>query len=269
MKCCFCGPVKNCGKYLDKVVENVVLLASLFSEWAIVIFYDSSDDNSLACLKRLQTQIPNFFFFVNRQPLTPFRTHNLANARNYCLHFIRTHYSDYPFFAMMDWDDVNAKTVQPEVLRPFLQRNDWDALSFQTQPAYYDIWALSIYPFTFSYNHFPNNIEMYNRIQTHIHKLLGQMDSKGLLRCLSAFNGFALYRTQAFQNCVYDGHVRADLIPFSLLQHHFRVAQSKLIYPDYGHVKAKHEDCEHRSFHLQAIQKNQARIRISPQCLFV
>jgi len=28
------------------------------------------------------------------------------------------------------------------------------------------------------------------------------------------------------------------------------------------------DDCEHRSFHIQAINKNQARIRISPEVLF-
>ena len=29
------------------------------------------------------------------------------------------------------------------------------------------------------------------------------------------------------------------------------------------------EDCEHRSFHINAVLKNKAKIRISPHCLFV
>ena len=270
LKCCFCGPVKNCGPFLEKVMQNVLQLTPLFSEYAIVLFYDKSDDDTLACLKRLQTQIPHFFFFVNYKPLTPFRTHNLANARNYCLHYIRTHFSDYTFFAMMDWDDVNAKTVHPEILNSYLQREDWDALSFQTSPDYYDIWALSIFPYTFSYNHFPNNVAMYKVIQRYVSGLLSRVSKGGLLQCLSAFNGFGLYRISAFVGCVYDGHVRPDLVPPSLLKYHFRMANtSVMVFPDYGHVKAQNEDCEHRSFHLQAIRKNKARIRISPERLFV
>ena len=34
------------------------------------------------------------------------------------------------------------------------------------------------------------------------------------------------------------------------------------------HVGKQKEDCEHRSFHFQAIRENNAQIRISPLCLF-
>jgi hypothetical protein len=51
---------------------------------------------------------------------------------------------------MMDFDDVNCKNVRPEILQKYLLRNDWDALSFNSRPKYYDIWALSIYPYCFS-----------------------------------------------------------------------------------------------------------------------
>ena len=37
---------------------------------------------------------------------------------------------------------------------------------------------------------------------------------------------------------------------------------------DYGHVKGRFEDCEHRSFHAIAINNVDAKIRISPEILF-
>jgi len=34
------------------------------------------------------------------------------------------------------------------------------------------------------------------------------------------------------------------------------------------HIEISSEDCEHRYFHLQAIEKNRAKIRISPLKMF-
>ena len=59
---------------------------------------------------------------------------------------------------MMDFDDVNCKEVEINTLKKYLKREDWDGLSFNTSPDYYDIWGLSIWPYCFSYNHFINNV---------------------------------------------------------------------------------------------------------------
>ena len=47
-----------------------------------------------------------------------------------------------------------------------------------------------------------------------------------------------------------------------------KASKSKIVFKDYGHVKGKYEDCEHRAFHVEAINKNGARIRISPEIVF-
>ena len=76
----------------------------------------------------------------------------------------------------MDFDDVNCKEVKTEVLLKYILRNDWDALSFNTTPKYYDIWGLSIYPFCFSYNHFKNSgIHNYRTIQNDITNRLNKL----------------------------------------------------------------------------------------------
>ena len=47
-----------------------------------------------------------------------------------------------------------------------------------------------------------------------------------------------------------------------------KATNSKIIYKDYGHVKGRYEDCEHRAFHVEAINKNNAKIMISPEVIF-
>jgi hypothetical protein len=158
--------------------------------------------------------------------------------------------------------------VNVETLRKYLKREDWDGLSFNTKPKYYDIWGLSIYPYCFSYNHFENNVKNYNIIQDYVTKLLNKLPPGGLLPCISSFNGFSLYRTNKFLNTYYDGRIRLDLIPAPNLAAHKIAAKSKVIYKKYITVDGRYEDCEHRAFHIQARQNSGARIMISPDVLF-
>ena len=269
MKCCICGPVKNCGPYLEKVLNNVEKIGALFEDYQIILFYDNSKDHSLWKLKEFQKKNPRLQFFINKKPLSPFRTHNIAFARNFCLKQIREKYSDYPYFIMMDFDDVNCKEVHPVILQKYLTRDDWDALSFNTAPKYYDIWALSIYPYCFSYNHFKKNVQQYNVIQEYVDDKLKKLPPGGLVPCLSSFNGFSIYRSEKFLDCYYDGNIRMDLIPPRLIHIHSLVAQSPLVYKKYITVDGRYEDCEHRAFHFQALFKKGAKIRISPEKLFI
>ncbi len=279
MNCVFCGPVKNCAPFLDTVLSNIEKIATLFENYVIILYYDHSTDNTLEILKRYQRRNNRLQFYVNIRPVSHFRTHRIANARNYCIEQIRKSYADYPYFIMMDFDDPNCKNCNILSLEKYLMReNDkkekegdgevWDALSFNTAPKYYDIWGLSIYPFCFSYNHFANNQQFYQIMQEYVDKKLKNLKNEELLPCISAFNGFAIYRTQKFLNCEYDGRVNLNLVPPAYMLAHMKVANSPLIYKDYGHVKGRYEDCEHRAFHVQAINKNNAKIRIAPEVIF-
>lgn len=266
--CCFCGPVRNCGPYIDRVLDNTEKLASLFDDSEIILFYDASTDDTLARLRRRQLQNPRMKVLINRAPLAAHRTHRIAHARNACLNYIRARRERFPLFAMMDFDDPNAKPVHPGVLKECLARNDWDGLSFQTTPAYYDIWALSLFPFCFSYNHFrqtPTN--NYAILQEYVEGRLARLKQGELLPCTSAFNGFAIYRTDVYGDSRYDGRVRLDLVHPDGIAAHAAFARSRVVYPHYGHVDAKHEDCEHRAFHHHPSVRG-ARLRISPLVLF-
>ena len=269
MNCCICGPVKNCGSYLNKVLENIEKIGSIFDDYTILIYYDKSSDNTLEILKEYQNKNPRLQFYVNSNPTSKFRTHNIAVARNFCLNFIRNNKEQFPYFIMMDFDDVNCKEVNENTIRKYLKREDWDGLSFNTMPSYYDIWALSIWPYCFSYNHFNDNYNYHGIIKEYIMNLLNNLKPGQLLSCISSFNGFSIYRTHKFLNTYYDGRVRADLFSIKNIASHAKAQKSRgIIYRDYGHIKGRYEDCEHRSFHQMARKRSGARIMISPEVLF-
>jgi len=268
MNCCFCGPVKNCAPYLDKVFQNIEKLSKLFDDYKIVIFYDNSTDNTLQILKNYQIKNPRLLLYVNKEPVSKFRTHNLAIARNWCLKFVKENKETFPFFVMMDFDDVNCKEVNVDTLKKYLKREDWDGLSFNTSPSYYDIWALSIYPFCFSYNHFNNNYRYHVIIKNYITSLLNKLPNDELLTCISAFNGFSIYKTNKFLNTYYDGKIRLDLFTYQQLISHINITKSKIVYKKYETVDGRYEDCEHRSFHVLSSINDKAKIKISKDILF-
>jgi len=269
MNCCICGPVKNCGKYLLKILKNMEKIGSIFDDYKIVIYYDESNDNTLNILKEYEKINSKMVFYVNENPVSPFRTHNIAIARNYCLNYVKDNKEKYPYFIMMDCDDVNCKEVNIDILKKYLYMNSWDGLSFNTTPKYYDIWGLSIYPFCFSYNHFEDNVKYYYIIQDYVDFLLKKAKQNNkLIKCISSFNGFSLYRTSKFLNTYYDGRIRLDLVPKENIEAHKKVAKSKLVFKKYITVDGRNEDCEHRAFHIQARQNSGARIMISPDILF-
>jgi len=269
MNCCICGPVKNCAPYLNKVFENIEKIGSLFDDYVIVLYYDQSNDNTLDLLKKYQKKNKRLLFYVNKTPTSKFRTHNIAIARNYCLKYVRDNKDVYPYFIMMDFDDVNCKNINVEPLKKSLTREDWDGLSFNTTPHYYDIWGLSIYPFCFSYNHFNDNYNYHSIIRNYVVNKLKNLKQGQLLQCISSFNGFSIYRTNKFLDTYYDGRVRNDLFPKEFIEIHAKAQKSKgLVYKDYGHIKGRYEDCEHRSFHQLARIKSGARIMISPEIIF-
>lgn len=260
MKCCICGTVKNCETYLDKIFLNMKIVGALFETYQIILYYDHSTDNTLAKLKTYKSLYPDHFqYHVNHEPLSSFRTYNIAKGRNVCLNMIKEKYSDYEYFIMMDCDEVCSGNIKQQLLLHYLRRNDWDSLSFNHPSSYYDIWALSKDPLFVGYNHFQNGHAIYKNYITNI---IEKTPKDKLIPCFSAFNGFAIYRTNKFLNCSYNGEFSLNYLPNQCIQKNI-VFAGKIINRD---VK---EDCEHRRFHFQAIKENNARIRISPHCLFV
>jgi len=262
-KCCICGCVKNVGGYLDKIFENMELIGSLFDDYVIILYYDKSSDNTLQKMREYKRKNNRLMFFINTTYVMRYRTYNLAKGRNFIIKTIRERFSDYPYFIMMDCDDVCARDMKLQLLSEYLKRKDWDSLSFDHSGqggAYYDMWALSKYPFVVSCHHFNNGFFTYLE---YIKTLIKNTPRKSLIKCISAFNGFAIYRTPLFLNCRYSGVFDISYLPKKIIKQNIKVCGPIIINNQF-----KYEDCEHRRFHYEAIQRNNARIRISPLRLF-
>ena len=264
--CCICGTVKNCGPYLDRVFDNIKQITKLFRKYVIIIYCDVSTDDTVEKIIKFKKEL-NIHFHLNKQYNSPFRTHRLAYGRNYCLNVIRSHYLDYKYFIMMDFDDVNCNKINISPLKKCLLRSDWDAVSFN-KTHYYDIWALSVRPYIFSFIHFENSAEVAHKMTEYVKYQLNNLEKDKLLECVSSFNGFMIYNSRSFLNCAYDGNIRLDLIPSKYINTNILINESKIVYNDYKWLSIKDEDCEHRSFHILAKTNNNAKLFISPEILF-
>ena len=272
MRCCICGTVKNCEIYLDKIFRNMEQIASLFEDYAIILYYDMSSDNTLNKLTQYKLKNKRFHFYVNEDPLLKYRTYNIAKGRNYCINYINENYPDYEYFIMMDCDDVCENNVNLNVIQKNLLRDDWDCLSFNKKD-YYDIWALSYGPYACSFFIFTHNgpkltlgknkLLPRDIMKKSITNTLANCPHNELIACYSAFNGFAIYKSNKFLDCKYDGTLNLNYIPKKLLlmniQHLGKIVTNS---------ENIHFDCEHRRFHFEAMLKNNARNRISPEILF-
>lgn len=261
--CCICGLVKDCEPYLSQVINNIKQISAIFTKYKIIFSYDISSDKSLDILENYRLTDPNNVeIIIGTEPLTEYRVKNIAKARNRCLRKIQEKYNDYEYFIMIDCDDKGGTKINIKNLEYYLQDStildSWDSLTFNRKP-YYDLWALSIYPYSFGCMHFAN----WSKWGQHIKHLLLTKKPMELIECFSAFNGFGIYKTNKFINCYYDFRPRLDLIGKELLAKNIEVAG-----PIYFRGKACKIDCEHRSFHYMAIKENGAKIRIANAILF-
>lgn len=261
MNCCICGAIKNCEKYLPDVFKNIEKIQTLFDDTDIVLIYDKSTDNTLDILTTYKNKYNNLYIFVNEKEVSQFRTIRLAHARNLCINFIFSSKKNYKYFIMMDFDDVCSSPINLNILSKYLNRTDWDCLTFN-KPDYYDIWALSKYPYLISFFHFNNNV--HDKIKKYINDLLSNLADDQLLKCWSAFNGFGIYRKDKFVNCSYNGIFNINLFPKKLVKINKYYVNSDLKLSSTSQI----EDCEHRNFHVEAIRKNNATVCISKDILF-
>lgn len=274
-KCFIVGCVRNCGKYLDNVFNNINKIIKLFDEYKIIIAYDISDDNSLDILLEKQKNINNFILLINENELSYERVINISNARNLIFNKIKEEFYDdsWNYYINLDFDNICIQPINTDILNKYLVRDDWDSLSFNrnyndiypfNENGYYDIWALSYDPYIYSCWHWNNSYYLtYNIIKPDIENKLKELNEDELFSCFSAFNGFAIYRLEKFINCSYNYSLKENT---EYMSEDILEKNKKLF--DYNISYNSDVDCEHRKFHLEAIKKNNARIRISPLFLF-
>ena len=270
-----CGCVKNCGEYLEKVFANIDKIIPLFSNYKILMAHDSSIDNTLDILKIKKTRYNMTIINVSENNYIndyTMRSKRISNARNELIkHIYSENNSDFKYFIMMDMDDVCSGNMNVDTLKKYVDNDsEWDSLSFN-RPNYFDIWALSIEPYYLSCWHFPGDFAIVNKMKQYVIEKLSRLKSTELLECVSAFNGFAIYKKDKFAGCQYEWQVHSnfDLVSKEDVDRNEKALGSKFtIDNSYHKIVNPLTDCEHRYFHRSAIEKNDARIRISPLFLF-
>ena len=264
--CCLC--VRNCYKFLPAIFNNLNLLSKEFKNFNVIFVYDNCNDNSEILLEEYKnTSTYKVFVIHNSDNNSKHRTVRIANTRNVCLDIIYNEIKNIDFHFMIDSDDVNILKWNIPIIQKYLNKNDWDSISFNRKD-YYDIWALLYNNFKHHCWGFNNEIKIViDFIKNDIQNKLKNLEEDDF-ECLSAFNGFAIYRTPMFKNISYDGTYKnmKELITDLEKQETLNYLKQQLNI-DFKINENYIECCEHIYYHLSAIKHNKASIKISKYIL--
>lgn len=258
-----CMTVRDCAPYLCQVLYNIERLRPLFKEFHLIVAYDHCMDGSETMLKiyRWISSYPVHLLPSNEKSVH--RTVRIANARNRCLEKLET--LSVPFHFMVDADDVNCSAWNISLIQGYLERKDWDAISFN-RPGYYDIWALMYSPFKHHcWGFSPYSREVVEYMKKDVIERLEKCEE--WIPCDSAFNGFAIYRTPLFRGIRYNGEYKQLR---SLISEQDRQRTLDALMPMGLPLEIDEtfvQSCEHLYYHLLAKQRN-ARIYISKYSIF-
>ena len=277
MNCVLCIPCRNIAIHLDKIFKNIEKLKTVFEQFNVCFFYDKSDDNTLKILNDFKNMNDYVKILVNDEVLLKYRTHRIAHARNKLVNYIKENHNDVEYFIMMDCDEICSYPINTNVLRAHLNLDNWDSLSFNRHGlphGYYDIWALQYEPFIHHCHSYYGDLSIVFIMRNDITKKLNSLKKGELFECYSAYNGFAIYRTEKFLSCKYDGETQKyfsderinDMLKMFKEKYNLNM-KINYDYVDPSHGGGK-QNCEHIGFHIQAIKENNARIRISGERIF-
>ena len=267
--CCLC--VRNCAPYLHTIFDNLDLLSSLFINFSVIFVYDNCNDNSENLLFHYKKKSKFKVYVVhNYNNNSEYRTFRIASSRNIGLSIIYNEIKSVDFHFMIDADDENIEKWNLEVIQKYLQDDNWDALSFNRKKFYYDVWALSFDDYKhhcWGFGDTFQGIQVCKKMGGEITNKLNNLNDYDLLECWSAFNGFAIYRTEKFRSIKYDGSYESVK---KVITNEERELTLNKLRVDLGMPflfinENLVECCEHIYYHFSAIQKNNARIRISKQ----
>jgi hypothetical protein len=270
----FCLCVRNCEKHLTNIFKNIDLFNDKYNLYTIIV-YDNCKDNSEKLIKKYQTKNVDKVYISKIENTSPFRTVRIAKARNECLDIVYSKIKNIDFHIMLDTDNVNDKVWNIDLINKYLNnfdKDNWDAISFN-RGRYYDIWALLYDDFKhhcWGYKEKRNSIKVVDYMKKDITNKLNNLKntSQNSIRCLSAFNGFSIYKTPKFKGILYDGIYEniKKLISDNERQKTLNFVRTK-IDKNLMIDESKIEHCEHLFYHLAAIKKNNCIIKISKFCI--
>jgi len=276
---CFC--VRNCAVYLNDIYKNIKLLSDNNNYNISCIFvYDNCNDKSAESLYKYAYNSDNINVYIEKiENTSNQRTVRIAKARNTCLDILYNKIKNVDFHIMIDCDDVNQKKWNVEIINKYINNFDndnWDCISFNRDD-YFDIWALLIDDFKHHCWGFGKHSRyIVSIMQKYIVSKLNDSNTNSI-QCLSAFNGFAIYKTRKFKDIKYDGLYSNMHNLITDKERQQTVQLCREIYQrdiDNNQLDEnsnslhdcngwRGECCEHIFYHLSAIQQNGCIIKIS------
>ena len=250
------------------------------------VFVYEEHDTTLNAIKQLicekfSPSVPNakVEMIQNNRPWESVRQRNIGHARNTFLDYLRSlrnldadNARLFSHFAFMDFNDYACiGDINTNVLQEVMDLQDeWDSVSFMREAGYYDMWALSFYPYVHSFFHFKRH---WRDVLGRMRKMFDSVVLRAMhsdnpfLSVYSAFNGFALYRcsiylSDAEPHIRYSDDIQTAFYPPNALQEQLFLVDSQT-------DERVNNDCEHRYFHMVSAQPpHNARIYIYLKSLF-
>lgn len=257
--------IRNNINYLPITFPKILEIRKLFSpESQIVVVENDSIDGTKEFLDRAQKIHQNIkiFHFDGLDKKIEKRTPRLAFCRNFIMNYIHTNFADFDYIILADMDIVLTQFKPENILDCFKVTESWDMLCSNSQPMYYDIWALRCNKMGMNYDCWDKIVHEMQQgfprqicVQRNVRPWQIPIDPNGdLIPVESAFGGLAIYKLQATKNCKYVGlNSSCPLVG---------------IFPDKDLVgRCNEECCEHVAFHRDMREKNNAKLFILPSLL--
>ena len=264
---CFC--VRDCGKYLSDIFKNIESLKTLNFNIFCIFIYDNCSDNSEELLIDYKNKNKDYVIIEKIINISPLRTVRIAKARNTCLDIVYNKLKNISFHIMIDSDNIGAAKWNIDIINKYLNNFDndnWDCITFNKKP-YYDIWALLYDDFKHHCWGFRgNSMRVVRAMQENITKKIQDSKSNSI-EVLSAFNGFAIYKTDRFNGFYYDGlydnfkGLVTDIERNKTLEALKKLNLNGIETLGKG-LNGGQEHCEHLFYHLSAFKKGRI-IKIS------
>ena len=229
-KAVFLGCAKNCGYYLSRTINNILLMGKQFKDFKVLIYENDSIDNTAQVLNNIKDSRFHIFtnMFINVK--YPVRTWCLAYVRQELLNeLIKLNYKP-DYVIVLDLDDIGAKDNKGlNFIKHAIKLNEyWDVLSPKLT---YDLFAFRVQNHTCNYFDILDTrnvkyIESLMKYQTSDYDY--KYDKNGLMSIYSNFNGMVIYKYEVYIKGKYSGK---------------NIYYSPLV------NNRNREECEHVNFH--------------------
>lgn len=143
-KIVFSCAVRDCGKYIDLIYQNLIKFTPYFSNYKFVFAESDSTDDTVSKLIELRKKDENVksIHLGTLQHKLYHRTDRIATARNAYLDYVQTHYSDYDYLCVFDCDDRSSEEITLDAFFSNFKYEGWDMICANQENIYYDLWAL-------------------------------------------------------------------------------------------------------------------------------